>query len=51
MSGAREDRKEQDRGAAYAAPILKRLGSATELTQQRAMAGEMDGGANNSRTG
>jgi hypothetical protein len=38
-------------GAAYTTPQLKRLGSATELTKSRLMAGQMDGGANNSRTG
>ncbi len=51
MTAAREMRTERERGATYAAPTLKRLGSATELTKQRAMAGAMDGGANNSRTG
>lgn len=35
----------------YTTPQLKRLGSATELTKNRVMAGAMDGGANNSRTG
>ncbi len=35
----------------YTTPQLKRLGSATELTKNRSMAGAMDGGANNSRTG
>ena len=37
--------------AAYVTPVLKRFGSATELTKARAMSGQMDGGANNSRTG
>jgi len=39
------------RAADYTPPQLKRLGSATELTKNRAMIGAMDGGANNSRTG
>lgn len=51
MTAARETRTEQARSATYATPTLKRLGSATELTKNRAMAGAMDGGANNSRTG
>lgn len=49
------DQKPQATGigrvAEYTTPQLKRLGSATELTKNRLMAGRMDGGANNSRTG
>ena len=37
--------------APWATPHVTRLGSAIELTRQRAMIGQMDGGANNSRTG
>lgn len=35
----------------YGAPQLKRLGSAVELTKDRLMIGDRDGGANNTRTG
>lgn len=51
MTAARKTRSEQERSAPYATPTLKRLGSVTELTKNRAMTGAMDGGANNSRTG
>lgn len=51
MTRAHENGTDRERGADYATPTLKRLGSATELTKQRSMAGAMDGGANNSRTG
>lgn len=36
--------------APYVTPVLRRFGSATELTKQRSMSGGMDGGANSSRT-
>lgn len=36
--------------APYVKPVLRRFGSATELTKERLMSGGMDGGANNSRT-
>jgi hypothetical protein len=35
----------------YTRPRLGRLGTVTELTKERAMVGNMDGGANNTRTG
>lgn len=40
----------QTETAPYVTPVLRRFGSATELTKQRLMSGAMDGGANNSRT-
>lgn len=35
----------------YRAPQLKRLGSAVELTKDRLMVGDRDGGPNSTRTG
>lgn len=43
-------RNDQSGAAPYATPRLRRFGSVTELTQQRTMNGQMDGGANNTRS-
>lgn len=48
MSAAHEQHPKPT--APYTSPVLRRFGSATELTKTRSMSGLMDGGANNSRS-